>query len=520
MNIQARLSSAGSLSVLAEFEAANGRLPNVRPVAVIDIGSNSVRLVVYEGPVRSPTQLYNEKALCGLGGGVAANGALTEESIAAALLALRRYRLLADQMQVLELHVLATAAVRDAENGCAFIENVETICRVPVRVLSGEEEAYHAAMGVRSGFHRPAGLVGDLGGGSLELTEIDDSHIGEGLTLPLGSLRLREVSGGSVRKAAKIASQTIEEVNLTPLYGERPLYAIGGTWRAFATMHMAMSQYPLRVLHHYTITREDVLELAKEIRRVGVNSLPGIDHVSTQRRVLLPYGAIVLEALCKRIMPKAVVISALGLREGFLFTQLDAETKAQDPLLSASAELALLRARSPEHALELVDWTDRLFATLDVEETDESRRWRIAGCLLADIGWRAHPSYRGEQSLNIIANAAFSGVDHAGRAYLALSVFFRHAGYEEEQPGPRLRSLVDLATFRKAMLLGAALRLAYRLSASMPGILPRTGFARKGDTVQFLVPRDMEDLVSDRVESRLKRVAKINSLAAEIIVYG
>ena len=234
----------------------------------------------------------------------------------------------------------------------------------------------------------------------------------------------------------------------------------------------------------------------------------------------MPYGAIVLEALCKRIMPKSVIVSALGLREGFLYTQLDAETKAQDPLLSASAELALLRGRSPEHALELVDWTDRLFATLDVEETEETRRWRIAGCLLADIGWRAHPSYRGEQSLNIIANAAFSGVDHAGRAYLALSVFFRHAGYEEEQPGPRLRSLVDLATFRKAMLLGAALRLAYRLSASMPGILPRTGFARKGDTVQFLVPRDMEELVSDRVESRLKRVAKINNLAAEIIVYG
>lgn len=520
MNIQRRLSPSGSLRLLSDFEQAHGRLPDVETVAVIDIGSNSVRLVVYEGLVRAPTQLYNEKALCGLGSGLATTGTLLDESIEKAVKALGRFRVLIDQMRVTDLFVLATAAVRDASNGPDFIKTVSEICRVNVHVLSGAEEARYAAMGVLSGFHTPDGLVGDLGGGSLEFTYVQDGDAEEGKTTPLGSLRLREHADGCLKTAAKIAADEIEKAELMPLYGDRPLYAVGGTWRAFATLHMEQTGYPLRVLHHYEISRSDVLELAKEIRRSGIDDMPGIDAVSSARRALLPYGTVALEAVCKAVMPSKIIMSALGLREGFLYQQLSDQQRRMDPLISSASELALLRARSPAHALELVDWTDRLFATLQIEETEDQKRWRMAGCLLADIGWRAHPSYRGEQSLNIIANGAFSGVNHMGRAYLALSVFFRHSGYEEEQPGPNLKSLADERTYELAKLLGASLRLAYRLSASMPGILPRTGFARKGDTLEFLVPHDLEGLLSSRVESRLKTIAKLMQMGSETIVYG
>ena len=160
------------------FEIAPGRLQLGPTVAVIDIGSNSVRLVVYEALTRSPTPIFNEKALCGLGRNVLTSGRLADEAVARALASIRRFRVLCTQLNVGELHVLATAAVRDARNGPDFVAECEAICGVPLRLLSGREEATFAALGVVSGTYQPDGIVGDLGGGSLELVDIKGERIG------------------------------------------------------------------------------------------------------------------------------------------------------------------------------------------------------------------------------------------------------------------------------------------------------------------------------------------------------
>ena len=193
-----------------------------------------------------------------------------------------------------------------------------------------------------------------------------------------------------------------------------------------AHLHMAQTGYPLHVMHGYVIRAKEALEFARLVRRVNPDSLSQIEVVNSARRALLPYAALVLEHIVREAEPRDVVFSALGVREGLLYSLLDAEERRKDALLAAAQELNLLRSRSPQHGEELIDWTDAFMATSGIDENAEEKRLRHAACLLADIGWRAHPDYRGEQSLNVIAHAGFVGIDHPGRAYIALAIFFRH----------------------------------------------------------------------------------------------
>lgn len=499
-----------------ELEYAPGRLPATKPVGVIDIGSNSVRLVVYEALNRAPTPIFNEKALCGLGRSLASSGRLADDAVEQALRALRRFRALADQMEVEQVFVLATAAARDAENGPNFLAEAERICRVPIDLISGEKEARLAALGVVSGIWKPDGLVGDLGGGSLELIDVAGDRIGRGISLPLGGLRLIDASGKSIKKAEKLVREAIEGIDLSGGQG-RSFYAVGGTWRALARLHMRQKGYPLHVMHGYEVPARDVTEFARMVERADPDTLEAIETVSSERRPLLAYGAIVLDTLVRATKVSKVVMSALGVREGLLYSLLDPEERAKDPLLTAARELALLRSRSPSHARELIVWTDTLFATVDPGETQDERRLRHAACLLADIGWRAHPDYRGEQSLNIIAHAAFVGVDHPGRAFLALAVFFRHAGTQvDDELSPRLRELVGTRALFRARVLGAALRVAYLLSASMRGVLPRTPLTVENGTLVLTLEGAMADLAADRVVTRLRSLGKLVGLSATV----
>jgi exopolyphosphatase/guanosine-5'-triphosphate,3'-diphosphate pyrophosphatase len=497
---------------------AQGRIAGHGPVAVIDIGSNSVRLVVYERLARSPTPLFNEKVLAGLGAGVAENGMLTAEAMKKTKQTLRRFTALAAQMQVKELDVLATAATREAENGNAFIAEVKKICGVPIKVLSGAEEARIAALGIVAGFQRPDGVAGDLGGGSLELTEVLGSRIAAGESLKLGSLSLQTAFAGSLKDARDEARKALEGSGVLQRLVGRTFYAIGGTWRSLARLHMHDSGYPLHVMHEYKMDPDELDDFLKVLMRGPLDQIPGIGVVSRQRQTLLPFGAAVLSEVLRQGKPKSVSISALGLREGLLYSKLSPEEQAEDPLLSAARELSLLRSRSPAHAEELIPWTGEAMAALGLEETQEEKRLRAAACLLSDIGWRAHPDYRGEQSLNIVSHASFVGIDHPGRAYLALAIYYRHAGLSEEELGPGVRELASLRHREGARALAAAFRVAYLVSGSVAGVLPRTALHRSNGALQLILPRELADLRGPRLDSRLRQLAALKGLSPAIVI--
>lgn len=503
----------------SHHQPARGRLNGSGPVAVVDIGSNSVRLVIYERKARTPTMLFNEKMLAGLGRGIAATGRLAETSVEAALAELVRFRALIRHTDCKDIFIVATAAARDADNGSEFVREVEAILGAPVRILDGNEEAYYSALGVTAGFWRPRGIVGDMGGGSLELVEIDKAGPGTGTTFPLGGLRLAEMAGGSISEAREIADQALNDYDWPHLPpGERTFYAVGGTWRSLGRLHLVQNDYPLHVMHNYEISAEEAIAFCRSVQVPDLAGIKRAEVVSKQRRALVPIGAVVMEHVLSAMKAERVLFSATGVREGLLHEQLTPDMQAQDPVIEAARELCLLRARSPEHSEELITWTNDLFRALSIEETDNETRLRHAACLLSDIGWRAHPDYRGEQSLNIISNASFVGLDHASRAYLAAAVFYRHQGLQEGALSTVIRELFTDRLRIRAKVLGATLRVASLLSASMAGMLPKVSVRTSGNGLVLDLGHDLADMDGERLRKRLAQLSRIVDTEVSVVV--
>jgi exopolyphosphatase/guanosine-5'-triphosphate,3'-diphosphate pyrophosphatase len=498
---------------------SQGRLQDRRPLSIIDIGSNSIRLVIYEGIARSPTVLFNEKMLAGLGRGIVTTGKLDPDGVKRAIEEFRRFRALSERAGAEQLYVIATAAAREAENGMDFIHRAEEILGTKIQVLSGRQEAYYTALGVISGFHPARGIAGDLGGGSLELVDIDGETIGDGITLPLGGLRLQDMAGNSPSEAARIARKELDRATLLDAGQGRPFYAVGGTWRNIARLHMIANDYPLSVMHNYEMTVDSCADFLKQVARGDIARFKGIQRVSKSRRALLPYGAAVLQEIIARQKPSKIVASALGVREGFLYSLLSPEEQRKDPLIAAAEELALLRARSVAHSYQLAAWTDTAFEAFGIDETEDEARYRHAACLLADIGWRAHPEYRGTQSLNIVSHASFIGVDHPGRAFIALAILYRYEGIFDEAVSPEIRALATPRYLERAKLLAAMLRVVYLLSASMPGVVPLLKWEPRPDGgLALVLPKSHAALNGERPAGRLAQLAKVTGRKLEITV--
>lgn len=477
-------------------------------VGVIDLGSNSIRLVLYERASRAPTVLFNEKVLAGLGEGLAETGALPDAAQARALDAVARFMAIARAARVRDITIVATAAARVASNGAEFIGRIEEVAGVAVRVLDGREEARMAANGVLCGFWRPDGVVGDLGGGSLELIDVGDHGLGPGDSFALGTLRLKGEAKGALAKASEIIERALEGSPQLPLMAERSFYAVGGTWRSLFRLHMAETRYPISVMHHYRVPAPDMFAFCDRILKNSLDSMARASVVSKGRRPLVPWGAAVMRALISLGRPRDVVASALGVREGLIYAGLDPAERARDPLVLAAEELAVLRGRSPRHAAELVDWTRALLAALGIGETEEETRLRVAACLLSDIGWRAHPDYRGDQALAIVSNAALYGVDHAGRGFLAAVLHDRYGGLANPPGSPGPEQLCPPPLLDRARLLAGAFRLAYVISPGIPGILPRTRTLKEGDTLVLWLPDDLAALAGERPLRRMRQLAK------------
>jgi exopolyphosphatase/guanosine-5'-triphosphate,3'-diphosphate pyrophosphatase len=299
----------------------------------------------------------------------------------------------------------------------------------------------------------------------------------------------------------------------------RTFYAVGGTWRSLAKMQMDRVDYPLRVMQGYRLTTREALDLCEQFRKAKKTlDIPGIAGVARARREVLPFGALVLERLLRQMEPRQVVFSVFGIREGLIYGLLPPFEQARDPLMSFSEDYAALRSRSVAHAFELCDWTDQLFSDPALEETAEERRLRHAACLLSDVGWRAHPDYRGEQSVNTIAHAGLGGVDHQGRIFLALSVFHRHETSEDNgaQLSERLRSLVSKRVQRRAKIVGAAIRAAHMLSIGMAGVIDQTPLSYEDGALLLTIPAAYAALDGERLRRRFELLAALVGKRPEI----
>jgi exopolyphosphatase / guanosine-5'-triphosphate,3'-diphosphate pyrophosphatase len=483
------------------------------PVAVVDIGSNSVRLVIYDRLCRSPATLFNEKSLCAIGRHMVSSGRLDEEGSEAAIAALKRFREITSGLGIARVDAVATAAVRDAKNGNEFVVRAREALGSQIRILTGEEEAKHATEGVLAAIPDADGVVGDLGGGSLELAFVSNGKQADGVTLPFGPLRLMDASDEKIDKARDIVDQGLEKVPGIEKLKGKALYAVGGVWRNIARIHMQDAGHPIRVLHHYEISREKAVSFTQLLSGLSRKSLEATAGATKRRAEAIPYGAVVMERLLKAAKLDRVVISAFGLREGVLFAKLAAEERARDPLIAACEDMAQRFGRDVALGRVLDKWTAPLFPGFD-KGLDRLRR---AACFIADAGWRGHPDHRSEQSFIEVLNAPFIGIDHAGRALLALAMFHRYGG-GDEQVVRRVERYVGDDTAQHAKKIGLALRAAMVMAGPAPELLAETSAKLTPNSLVVIIPRARQALVAEAMTKRIDALARALDRTARVEV--
>jgi exopolyphosphatase / guanosine-5'-triphosphate,3'-diphosphate pyrophosphatase len=485
-------------------------------VAIVDIGSNSVRLVVFDSLSRTAHTVHNEKTICSIGRELGSTGLLYREGVEQALEALRRYRILTDKLNVTLREAVATAAARDAGNGPDFVRRAEAAWGAPVRVLSGEEEARLAGEGVLASIPDAEGLTADLGGGSLDMVTVKAGRTGEACSLPFGPLRLLDMSKGDLDKTRQLIDA--ELAKWPPLRGldGRTLYLVGGIWRSVARVDMLREEYPLHMLQQYTIPYGRAVELCGVLAKQGKKSLELLLAVSKRRTELLPYGAAVLQRLLATAKFKEVIISANGVREGIVFAKLPPEERAKDPLIDFASIENARHSRAPSHAVEMFNWAAPLFG----DENAAAKRLRLAASLLSDLGWRRHPDHRTKGTYEDVLNMPFGGADHRGRAFIATAVYHRYAGGQEMPVAWRLPGMLDKQEEKRALRIGLTARLAFDLSGSAAGELAYYRLRLTPTKVILEVPKRRSAIADDAVGRRLGALGEVMDRNAEIQVLG
>ncbi|WP_426029603.1 Ppx/GppA family phosphatase [Caulobacter sp. DWP3-1-3b2] len=488
-----------------------------RDAAVIDIGSNSVRLVVYRLEGRAIWTVFNEKVLAGLGRDLGVGGRLHPEGMAQTLAALKRFRAVLEAVKPAETFVVATAAVREAKDGAAFVGLVQAETGLTMRVLSGEEEARYAALGVLAGAPDATGVVGDLGGASLELIRLEPTGAGLGVTLPLGPFSLGLSDGFDLERVRKLTAQRLAPV--AQAFKTDTFHAVGGAWRNLALLHMRLSDYPLHMVHQYSISRSEALDAARLVAHQSRSSLDRIEGMSKKRSETLPYAAVVLEQLIESLDFKHIEISAYGVREGLLFEAMPPGVRRLDPLIEGCASLGARQGLADELGAALDTWLSPALAELPPCFGDVRDRVLISSaCRLADLGARLHPDHRADLVFEQVLRAPIAGQTHAERAFLAAAAFARHATAFNPPEIGVLERLLSPVRLKRARALGAAIRLGCDLSGRSAPLLARSRLTiHRGDLTLAAEPGYADLLLGEQTAKRANTLATLLGMKLKIL---
>ncbi|MEQ9345043.1 MAG: Ppx/GppA family phosphatase [Thalassospira sp.] len=479
-------------------------------IAIIDVGSNSVRLVIFDGMTRAPVPIFNEKVMCGLGRDPEDTGKLNPEGVELAVVAMHRFATLLRAMKVTRIDVLATAAVRAASDGKEFCDRVTAETGLTVKVIDGLEEARLSALGVISGDPLATGIMGDIGGGSLELVLLENGAIKKRVSLPLGAMRLQAVFGSDRARLTAEITRYLDSVDWLQEAAGQQLFAVGGSWRSIAKLFIAQEDYPISVVHNLAMPRSDMDELTHIISQQSRISLEKVGGVSKRRIDSLPHAALVMNMLMARMHPKEVVFSGHGLREGWMYEVLPEDLRQRDPLLDACLSFAEDGERFHQHGEEVARWCAPIFAELPAN----IERLRLAACIIGDIGWNEHPDYRAIQSYNRILRHPYLDLNHHDRVLLAYTIGSRYTGnFKGDSSSDRILDEDNRLTGR---LFGHVIRLGHTLSGGVEGILPQTRLLLEDDKLVLQFEKKASALYGEVVEQRLNKLAKLMNRESEV----
>jgi exopolyphosphatase/guanosine-5'-triphosphate,3'-diphosphate pyrophosphatase len=482
-------------------------------VGVVDVGSNSVRLVVFDGAARSPAYFYNEKVMAGLGQGLVETNRLNPKGRERALSALKRFAALAKGMELPTLSCVATAAVREAEDGSEFQALVEKETGLKLWVIDGQEEARLSAQGVLLGWPEAEGLVCDIGGSSMELAEVSGGKVGRRVTSPLGPFRLQQIAGGK-KGLHDFIEKTMEGLAAQLGTHHQRIYLVGGSWRAIARLDMERRGYPMTVLHEYRMGPQSVLQTVQWIARSNMDDLRAKTGTSAARMELVPLASQVLRQLVLTFHPKEIDVSSYGIREGLLYEQMPERLRARDPLIEACRHAERTMARIPGFGKKLYNFLLPLYKNV----SEERLRLVKAACLLHDTTWRAHPDYRAEVCFDNATRANLGGLSHAERVFLGLALLHRYKNSRTGSSMERLFSLLTDHQIRDAEVLGKAMRFGAMFSIRSPEDAGSLSWRPKKKILQLTLNPEAEPLFGEVAQARFSSLAQSLGAEAKVVM--
>lgn len=476
--------------------------------AIVDIGSNSVRMVLYGGSLRAPHTLFNEKVIARLGSEMS-DGKLASGPMELARRGLRRYALILKDLGVTDIRTVATAAVRDASNRQEFIAQVRDAGFAP-KVLSGEEEARLSAMGVIGAFPGAAGAVADLGGGSLELIRIGEGQCDDAVSLPLGTLRLPDLARDDFAGSAAALEKIIGSAGWDRAIGA-PLYLVGGTWRAFAIHAMERIGRVVTDPHGFELDCVSARRIACEVAEGEVAALRDNPRISSQRAELLPEVGPLLDAMIETLQPERLVFSSWGLREGMLFDRLPPAQKAQDPLLAGIAVFANMRGCPPTLAARVAGWTVNALPP----GWSGSERVRLAATSLALASMQIEPNFRLHIATEWALQKRWLDVSDEERALMAATVAAN--GNRCDLP-ETIRALAGEERLEAAICWGLAVRLCRRIGGRSRRSLQATRLSVRDRELVLEIEHNRAALNGEPVDKDMRLLADRLGLTPRVLL--
>ena len=484
--------------------------------AVIDIGSNSVRLVIYRIEGRSIWPVFNEKVLAGLGRDMWTTGLLHQDGVRDSLIALRRFKAILESFELEGLHVVATAAVREARDGPDFVAAVKTQTGFDIRVLSGVEEAYYSAQGVHCGHLDAKGVVGDLGGSSLELIGLDIEPGHNGITLPLGPFALGAPKPVDAGKTYATIVRQLEP--LKDRFSGGQFHAVGGAWRNLALIWMQKQNYPLHVIQQFELPAREALSIARLIALQSPSSLEKVRGITKRRVENIGYAALVLQGLIETFRFDSICFSAFGLREGLLFDALDPEVKDDDPLIAGCGALGSRLGLNDDLGPALSDWALAFYGRAEgiVDKPDD--KLIRAAAKLADIGARLHPDHRADLVCDQVLRAPIAGQTHEERVFLACTLFTRYSGDAYLKEPVLISRILGEDGLTQATQLGLLLRLGCDRSAKSAKLLKLASVRQHDRQLSLSAQPGWEDLLlGEQTRKRARALAQALKLNLTIL---
>lgn len=502
-------------------------MENLRQLAVIDIGSNSVRLVIYDLFGSHFTPVYNEKILAGLGRDLKTTGRLSVKGKALCRAALARFSKIIAARGLSTPLIGATAAMRQAEDAPDFVKEMKLETGLDISPVSGVEEARLSALGLLSSNDRRKGLGADLGGASLEIMRVNpelryEASAFDGVSLPLGpfdaiggnlsALTSKDYHGriSEIDNALENVSYEMDETDT--------LFLIGGAWRNLASVHQHQTDYPLRTLQGYPLSPGAATALANWAYNEGLNTLLNWPGMRRARAETLPYAGLLLERLLLRFKPKAIIVSMAGLREGLVWDNLSQDIKSRDPLIDGCRDFARGFVQAEHFGAPLFRFLSPLLPYFPCGFGDRNdARLLQAACHLAGLGKNLHPDYRAELVFEDVLYAPVAGLTHAERVFLSLSLFRTYTA-KRHAPVPGLTDALLIQAQRDtAASIGEAIRLAIVLTGRTPSLLSDFELVIENNVLALKVNSALEDMLTPQVLYRFEKLAKRLGLESRLL---